>query len=93
MFTYIHEYTYSHFIDPSSAQCQLEYEIGRKKYWIVIHSLILVMNIHKNHKPQTITTNTSQMHSNSTSVNTKSVFHKILQYTLPSCLQFPKYNK
>jgi hypothetical protein len=56
------------------------------------------MKIHKYHKvqqykPQTITTNMSQMHSNSTSVNKKSVYHKILQYTLHSCIQYPKYNQ
>jgi len=46
-----HTHTHhTHFIDPSSVQWWLEYEIGHKQYWTVIHNLVLVLNIHKYHK-------------------------------------------
>jgi hypothetical protein len=42
--TYIYTYTHSDFMDLSSVQRRLAYEIGHKEYWIVIYSLVLEIN-------------------------------------------------
>jgi hypothetical protein len=45
----LHIHIHSDFMDPSSVQWQLEYEIGYKQKWIVIYSLILETDINKYH--------------------------------------------